>query len=138
MNRENENELPPPDDAGPDALDESEVARVFDAYLADVEAGRAVDPDRLIADHPKIAGELRACLEVMSLADRLADGGDSPKLSPLPREHGLRSASDARFTTTLQLSSMLPPASSCVSCPMTASHCSKHGRPRCPGKTARA
>ncbi len=109
MNRENENELPPPDDAGPDALDESEVARVFDAYLADVEAGRAVDPDRLIADHPKIAGELRACLEVMSLADRLADGGDSPKLSPLPREHGLRSASDARFTTTLQLSSSAPP-----------------------------
>ena len=29
---------------GAEAIDESEVARVFDAYLADLEAGRAVDP----------------------------------------------------------------------------------------------
>ena len=59
MIRENDNTLPPADDAGADSLDESEVARVFDSYLADLEAGRAVDPERLIADHPAIAGALR-------------------------------------------------------------------------------
>ena len=109
MNRENDNALPPPDDAAADSLDESEVARVFDAYLADLEAGRAVDPERLIADNPGIAGALRACLDVMSLADKLAGGADSPRISTTPREHGLRSANNSRATTTLQLSSSAPP-----------------------------
>jgi len=68
--------MPPPDDAdaGTAACDESEVARVFDAYLADVEAGRVADPERLLAEHPAIAEQLRACLEVMQLADQMANG----------------------------------------------------------------
>jgi serine/threonine-protein kinase len=72
------------DDDGPSTketsaggYDESEVARVFDAYLADLEAGRAVDPARLLDDHPAIADQLRACLDVMQLANHVAEGSGS-------------------------------------------------------------
>ena len=47
-----------------------------DAYLADLEAGRPADPHRLLAAPPAIAEPLRACLEVMHLADRMATGSD--------------------------------------------------------------
>jgi hypothetical protein len=70
----NQDEPPSRDEASAEACDESEVARVFDAYLADLEAGRPVDPARLLADHPDIAEQLRACLEVMSLANQVANG----------------------------------------------------------------
>ena len=61
------------------------------AYLADLEAGRPADPERLLAEHPAIAGQLRACLQVMNLADRMVDGSDSgsrarrPVLALIPR-----------------------------------------------------
>ncbi len=63
----------------------SEILALLDAYLADLEAGRAVDPRRLIADHPHLAGPLRSFLAVMDLADRVAadSSGDGPA-SPLP------------------------------------------------------
>ena len=65
---------------------DAEVARVLDAYLADLEAGRATDPARLLAEHPEIASQLRACLEVMHLAERVArDDGSAP-----PVEDGAR------------------------------------------------
>ena len=51
---------------------EAELSRVLEAYLADLEAGRAVDRQRLLAAHPAIAGELRPCLDVMHLAGRVA------------------------------------------------------------------
>jgi serine/threonine protein kinase/tetratricopeptide (TPR) repeat protein len=58
---------------------DAEVARVLDAYLADLEAGRAADPARLLAEHPAIASQLRDCLEVMHLAERVAEvGGAAP------------------------------------------------------------
>ena len=34
-------------------------------------------PERLIAAHPAIAGQLRACLQVMNLADRMVDASSS-------------------------------------------------------------
>ena len=37
-----------------------------------LEAGRPADPERLLAAHPAIAEQLRACLKVMHLADRMA------------------------------------------------------------------
>ncbi len=52
---------------------DAELGRVLEAYLADLEAGRPVDPDRLLAEHPAIADQLRSCLAVMNLADRVAD-----------------------------------------------------------------
>ena len=63
-------------DNGADAStsEDAEVARVLDEYLADLEAGRPADPERLLAEHPAIASQLRACLEVMHLAGRVADG----------------------------------------------------------------
>jgi hypothetical protein len=63
--------------SGPSA-DDSEVARVLDAYLADVEAGRPADPRQLLAEHPAIADQLGACLEVMHLAHRIDDPLDAP------------------------------------------------------------
>ena len=47
--------------------------RVLDAYLSGIEAGRPADPEKLLADHPALAGQLRAYLKVMHLAGRLAE-----------------------------------------------------------------
>jgi hypothetical protein len=73
---------PPTDEASAGVCDESEVARVFDAYLADLEAGRPVDPARLLVDHPKIAEQLCACLDVMHLADQMANGSGAAPAEP--------------------------------------------------------
>jgi tetratricopeptide (TPR) repeat protein len=56
------------------AVDDSEVVRVLDAYLSGIEAGQAPDPEKLLADHPEISNQLRAYLQVMQLADRMAEG----------------------------------------------------------------
>ena len=60
-----------------DAAEDAELGRVLEAYLADLEAGRPADREKLLAEHPAIAGQLRACLQVMNLADRMVDGSDS-------------------------------------------------------------
>ncbi len=66
--------------------EDAEVARVLDEYLADLEAGRPADPDRLLAEHPAIASQLRDCLEVMHLAGRVAELPDPPPIG----EDGVR------------------------------------------------
>jgi serine/threonine protein kinase len=74
--------MPSVDDADIAAADGTEVARVLDAYLAAIEAGQSEDPDRLLAEHPAIAEELRGHLEIMRLARRLeADLGPGPGAS---------------------------------------------------------
>jgi serine/threonine-protein kinase len=78
---------PSTDEATDGSCDESEVARVFDAYLADLEAGRPVDPARLLADHPDIAEQLRACLDVMHLADQMANGSGAAPAEPRTASH---------------------------------------------------
>ncbi len=60
-----------------EASEEAELGRVLEGYLADVEAGRPADPERLLTAHPAIAGPLRACLRVMNLADRMVDASGS-------------------------------------------------------------
>ncbi len=50
---------------------ESELARVLDAYLAALEAGAAVDPETLAARHPAIADRLRDCLHVLQVAGQV-------------------------------------------------------------------
>ena len=57
--------------------EDAELGRALEVYLAEIEAGRPADPARLIAAHPKIAGQLRACLQVMNLADRMVDASSS-------------------------------------------------------------
>src|SRR5947208_1850172 len=63
---------PDDDAAGPEA----ELARVLDAFLADVEAGRPADPDLLLAEHPSLADRLREYLPLLGL------GGSSLPAQP--------------------------------------------------------
>jgi eukaryotic-like serine/threonine-protein kinase len=53
--------------------EESELAQVLEAYFAALEAGHSLDRERLLADHPAIAGSLRACLGILHLAGRVSD-----------------------------------------------------------------
>jgi serine/threonine protein kinase len=71
------------DDAGA-VTAEAELVRVLEAYFADVEAGRPVDPLGLIALHPEIADRLRDCLGVLNLADRLDGEPDAPPATDAP------------------------------------------------------
>jgi len=68
---------PPVDGDDLEASLDAELGRVLEAYLADLEAGRPDDRERLLAEHPAIARQLRACLQVMNLADRMVDPSDS-------------------------------------------------------------
>jgi eukaryotic-like serine/threonine-protein kinase len=60
-----------------DTAQQSELARVLDAYLAAVEAGEVVDPDALAAAHPEIAERLRACLSVLRVSSRVEGRADA-------------------------------------------------------------
>src|SRR5262249_42895860 len=51
-----------------------EVVRILDGYLSAVQGGRPADPERLLAEYPALAHELRACLGGMKLAGQLAKG----------------------------------------------------------------
>jgi serine/threonine protein kinase len=53
--------------------EDAELARVLDAYLAAVEAGRPPDVDALAAEHPAIADRLRACLASLQLVEATAE-----------------------------------------------------------------
>jgi eukaryotic-like serine/threonine-protein kinase len=55
---------------------QSELARVLDAYLAAVEAGEAIDPEALVAAHPEIADRLRSCLAVLRVASQVEGSAD--------------------------------------------------------------
>jgi serine/threonine-protein kinase len=56
-----------------DAPLDDDLARILEAYLASLEAGRPPDAERLLAEHPALAGRLRDCLAVMQMAHRLAE-----------------------------------------------------------------
>jgi serine/threonine-protein kinase len=71
---------PPVAGDGPQSSLDAELGRILEAYLADLEAGRPVDPERLLAEHSALAEQLRSCLAVVNLADRVA--GDSGPAAP--------------------------------------------------------
>jgi serine/threonine protein kinase/WD40 repeat protein len=48
------------------------AVQVFDAYLARIEAGHAPDPERLLAEHPEIAEQLRGFLYVANQMGEIA------------------------------------------------------------------
>jgi hypothetical protein len=52
---------------------DGQLARALEAYLSAVERGQAVDPRRLVAEYPAIADELRSCLEILRLAERVQE-----------------------------------------------------------------
>ncbi|MBI4600887.1 MAG: tetratricopeptide repeat protein [Planctomycetes bacterium] len=56
------------------ARDDAELAQVLEAYLADVEAGRPVEQERLISEHPAIAECLRAAFVSLQF---IGDASDS-------------------------------------------------------------
>ena len=86
---------PPVHGDPPDASLDAELGRILEAYLADLEAGRPVHPERLLAEHPSLAGPLRSCLAVVNLADRVADGSGSRNV-PGTRPRGARPRPPAR------------------------------------------
>jgi serine/threonine protein kinase len=72
---------PSPNGAGAPGTDgeyerEDELAAALDAYLAEVEAGRPVDPEEWVRRHPEIAGRLRACLRGLHLVEAAAEALD--------------------------------------------------------------
>jgi WD40 repeat protein/serine/threonine protein kinase len=63
---------------------DAELTRVLEAYLAEIEAGRAVDPEQVLADHPAIADRLRACLASLHLVERAAEAFPPSGECPTP------------------------------------------------------
>jgi serine/threonine-protein kinase len=91
----------PPVDGDPveSSLD-AELGRILEAYLADLEAGRPVDPERLLAQHPALADQLRSCLAVVNLADRVA-GGSRSHAAPDRAASRLDTTASARVRSAL-------------------------------------
>jgi len=54
------------------AVEGSELARIFDAFLVRVRAGESPDPQQLLDENPSLADKLRVCLDVLYLSDHLA------------------------------------------------------------------
>ncbi len=68
---------------------DSELTRVLADYLAEVESGRPVDPEKWVEDHPAIAERLRMCLKGLHMVEELAcsigagaAGADTAALGP--------------------------------------------------------
>ena len=51
---------PPVDSDRSEAALDAELGRILEVYLADLEAGRPVDAERLLAEHPALAEQLRS------------------------------------------------------------------------------
>jgi serine/threonine protein kinase/predicted Zn-dependent protease len=60
---------------------DSELAQALESYLAAVESGRSVDLERLAAEHPAIADQLRSCLGVLRLAERVEGDAGADRAS---------------------------------------------------------
>jgi serine/threonine protein kinase/Tfp pilus assembly protein PilF len=60
---------------------DSDLAQALESYLAAVEAGRPVDLERLAAEHPAIAEQLRSCLGVLRLAGRVEGDAEAENSS---------------------------------------------------------
>ena len=67
-----EEDLQPLDGSDIEASTDAELARALETYLSAMERGLSVDLDRLVAEHPAIADELRSCLRILRRA--LLDG----------------------------------------------------------------
>src|SRR5262249_32278714 len=103
---------PSMEDVSTPADDDAELGQALENYLADLEAGRPADREQLLAEHPAIARQLRACLQVMNLADRMVD---SPNSDFQPRRLALRAESTMlRHHSTLATLSGSSGATPCI------------------------
>jgi hypothetical protein len=50
----------------------SQLVRVLDQYLEDLQAGRSVNRERLLAEHPDLASQLADCLAGIEFIHRAA------------------------------------------------------------------
>jgi tRNA A-37 threonylcarbamoyl transferase component Bud32 len=57
---------------------DSELVRVLDEYLADLQADKSPDRARLLAEHPDLAGQLEQCLAGMDFVHRAARPSEAP------------------------------------------------------------
>jgi eukaryotic-like serine/threonine-protein kinase len=72
------------------ADDDAELACVLEACVTDLEAGKAIDLERVIAEHPRIADRLQDCLRALSVVRRTAPvvgtcPGQRDEMEPLGR-----------------------------------------------------
>jgi serine/threonine protein kinase len=65
---------PPSDHGRESASEQAELARVLESCLAELEAGRAIDRERLLAEHPAIADRLESCLATLAVVQQAAAG----------------------------------------------------------------
>ncbi len=65
------------------------LAEVLETCLADLEAGRGVDTARLIAAHPDIAADLRACLDTLEFVEEATGSLGLVRTSETPPVPGL-------------------------------------------------
>ena len=72
-------DAPPFDPADGATTHDDELARVLETCLADLEAGREPDAERLLAEHPAIADRLGAALQALELVHQV-----SPAEGPRP------------------------------------------------------
>ena len=72
-----------------DAAEESELTAVLEAFLADLQAGRPVSVEQVLADHPNLSQRLAACLKVVDSLQQM------PAASPPPATERSDSPADA-------------------------------------------
>jgi eukaryotic-like serine/threonine-protein kinase len=75
-------------EAEPGLSQDDELTRVLADYLAQVEAGRVVDPEEWIEQHPAIARRLRTCLAGLHLVEEFAGSIGSQMLNREPLAEG--------------------------------------------------
>jgi hypothetical protein len=66
----NARQSPAPPTSATEGSAELELVEVLDAYLTDLLAGKPVDPQRLVDEHPLIADRLRRCLAGLDLVEQ--------------------------------------------------------------------
>lgn len=69
-----------------DMAADDEIARVLESYLTEVESGRPCDPERLLREHPAIAGRLRACLSSLHFLNHATVSLEAQTTLDLPAE----------------------------------------------------
>ena len=91
--------------------EDARVMAILDAYLSGIEAGRPADPQKLLAEHPDLADELRAYLHVMQMASRLGSGlGTGQSTDPgTPATESTSPSRKPSLLTTLDLGPGEPP-----------------------------
>jgi hypothetical protein len=90
--------------ASPSAGD-PRVAQIMRQYLEALEAGRRPDRERLMAEHPEIAGELAECLDglefIREVAPQLSDAGEAAADEKSPTIHPTAALGDFRILRQL-------------------------------------